>query len=1045
MREKNTIFKSLFILLWICVMPGLLPAKNIYLASNGNNSNSGLQFSSPVATLTKALSLAVEIDTIKVSGIIDISKEVTNANGVRLPDIKIIISGADKTTSGFTGAGQTRIIEIVSNNKGSLFENLSFNQAGTATLANGMAVSLSNSDTRFINCNFTDNTGNQTNGLGIVYLNNPNGASFQSCLFKNNKVKSGGGIYISGGIASISESVFEDIDMSTVTGSSGGALYVLNAQQLSLTKSIIRNNKTAFDGTGVFVQENSTATNLNSNIRIEACLITNNSSVSRGGAALAMYNTTAGNNIHLLIINTTVYKNGTASQSNGGAFFFDSARIGSTLDLVNCTITGNYTGGNAGHGAAFRFFSNGSDDTSCKNLTKRISNCIIESNIAALHPNQGSDISNRFAAENGVDLFVNNSYIGFILNNNGTYVPDNLVTNKIGYQLGALAGLTAKKDSFITAQNSIPLDFDSDVLEYGSSQYLRNFSVNTDQLGNIRNFINNKCAIGAIEIPAQPVFEGVSRNYTHLIMYGQSLSTGHESHVTLSATNVPGNYMIGSQIWINYGNSDLRLVNPLVGKPAKNAADIIECPLLGAANHIQLKGLHESILATSAGTSGKPIEDLSKESVVSTLYEDYLNALKSSYKMARRSNSTIKCPGLFWLQGEWNYQGYGNGLTAGSKPTFDKNEYKSLMVNLKNNMQADLKAIYNQTETPTFFTYQVGVQYSKGKELTIGMAQLEASNEYDDIVCAGPVYPMTDVGGHLDANGYRWYGEMLGKVYYKTKILGQDFKPLQPIELSRDNSNQKKVIIKFIVPKMPLMLDDKTLAKVADYGFELYNDGTRQTISSVEVAGDCVVITGTQNLTGKIEIVYAGANSTYVSAGGNGRGHGNLRDNDDYQAMFTYQDLDKKDESGNYIFPRNANDASVTLHPPFEPKDVNGNVIYNQPYPLYNFSVSFYYAIPAGETKYSIPHLSITSGLHDHKNESNIAISQTGRIVKFIICGPGQLVASVLDVSGKTCASFSEESNIGQLNLSHLPNGCYILKVHTGSEIKTQKIILTSL
>jgi hypothetical protein len=261
------------------------------------------------------------------------------------------------------------------------------------------------------------------------------------------------------------------------------------------------------------------------------------------------------------------------------------------------------------------------------------------------------------------------------------------------------------------------------------------------------------------------------------------LATGHESHVTLSAENIPGNYMIGDQIWINYGNGDSQNLHPLQGTRAKNAADIIESPLLGAANHIQLKGLHEHIIATSAGTSGKPIEDLSKESQVSTLYKDYTSTLTLGNFIANRSNSTITCPALFWLQGEWNYQGYGNGLTEGSTPTADKDAYKALLLTLKNNMQNDVKAAYKQTVAPVFITYQCGSQYTKGKELSIGMAQLEASNAYADIVCAGPVYPMTDVGGHLDANGYRWYGEMLGKVYYKTKVLGEDFKPLQPLEL----------------------------------------------------------------------------------------------------------------------------------------------------------------------------------------------------------------------------------------------------------------------
>ena len=49
---------------------------------------------------------------------------------------------------------------------------------------------------------------------------------------------------------------------------------------------------------------------------------------------------------------------------------------------------------------------------------------------------------------------------------------------------------------------------------------------------------------------------------------------------------------------------------------------------------------------------------------------------------------------------------------------------------------------------------------------------LRAANENDDVVMAGSPYPYTDRGGHLDANGYRWFGEMLAKAYYKSRVLG---------------------------------------------------------------------------------------------------------------------------------------------------------------------------------------------------------------------------------------------------------------------------------
>ena len=56
--------------------------------------------------------------------------------------------------------------------------------------------------------------------------------------------------------------------------------------------------------------------------------------------------------------------------------------------------------------------------------------------------------------------------------------------------------------------------------------------------------------------------------YIHIIMNGQSLSTGHQSYPVLSTENVEGNYMIGNQIWINYGNARRSTFKPLVGNIA---------------------------------------------------------------------------------------------------------------------------------------------------------------------------------------------------------------------------------------------------------------------------------------------------------------------------------------------------------------------------------------------------------------------------------------------------------------------------------------------
>ena len=71
-----------------------------------------------------------------------------------------------------------------------------------------------------------------------------------------------------------------------------------------------------------------------------------------------------------------------------------------------------------------------------------------------------------------------------------------------------------------------------------------------------------------------------------------------------------------------------------------------------------------------------------------------------------------------------------------------------------------------------------------------------------------------------------------------------------------------------------------------------------------------------------------------------------------YKAFYTYIDLDKKNEDGSYVYPRE--EFETTLRPDYEPKDESGQIIYDKVYPLYNFSVGFYYKLPAGCIKIDI-------------------------------------------------------------------------------------------
>lgn len=542
-----------------------------------------------------------------------------------------------------------------------------------------------------------------------------------------------------------------------------------------------------------------------------------------------------------------------------------------------------------------------------------------------------------------------------------------------------------------------------------------------------------------------------SNIYQHFILYGQSLSTGNQSYPSLSINNIPRNYMIGNQVWINYGNTNFSALNPLVASMA--IADVTtysltrnsgraECPIVGAVNHINLKSndTNCNYIATSCGTGGTTIEQLSKESKLSTkYYPDFLKAISSASQIATNSGISISCPAIIWMQGEYNYISNTNaGLQPGVANCTDKITYKSLLSTLKNNMQTDIMNTYSQTQKPRFVSYQVGAQYTKGKTVEIGMAQLEFSNENADVICAGPVYPVSDRGGHLDANGYRWYGEMIAKAYLYSQNNGKKFLPLQPVQISR-TSDPKELMIKFYVPKLPLKFDTLTVNKVTSYGFTIYNNDVKQSISSLRIIDDCVYLRCNTEITGKVEVVYAGLNTTSTYD----NGHGNLRDSDDYPSLFTYVDLDKKNANGSYFYPRDA--GETTLHPIYEPRDANG-IIYDKPYPLYNFSVAFYYKIESNEQSFKVPNvINSTDAVDRVGDNNNIRIYQNKKQIVLDTRLKGKIELSIYDVAGKLIKNIQHEPGI-QNSLTYyefkLPEGIYIVKATIDKESKSTKLIL---
>jgi hypothetical protein len=227
------------------------------------------------------------------------------------------------------------------------------------------------------------------------------------------------------------------------------------------------------------------------------------------------------------------------------------------------------------------------------------------------------------------------------------------------------------------------------------------------------------------------------------------------------------------------------------------------------------------------------------------------------------------------------------------------------------------------------------------------------------------------------------------------------------------------VLITYHVPKPPLVLDTHTLKAESFSGFYLYQNGSRQSMTSVEVINDSTIaITATSDLNGAIGILYGGETA---------RGHGNVRDSDDYPAFFNYESGHATPSSGH-------------------PKDENGNVIYGQPYPLYNFSVAFYYEIPVDQTEYLVPHLDGNSSTAIKKvSQEAVSIRQAGKSLFVTMPETGRLSLELFDVSGKSIGKYNDTltaSVVRKYALDSVSPGIYIVKALANNQLNAFKIIL---
>ncbi|BDH16583.1 MAG: hypothetical protein [Bacteriophage sp.] len=442
--------------------------------------------------------------------------------------------------------------------------------------------------------------------------------------------------------------------------------------------------------------------------------------------------------------------------------------------------------------------------------------------------------------------------------------------------------------------------------------------------------------------------------YNTKIAYGQSLARGQESFPALSTVNRYGNMMYGDNTlpngydadtagtYVPFGTSVLKpLVASVVNDAGTQILSTTDVNALGRGNgafgepaniawtngakyylnQMLMTNNDSRIFVTfNAAVSGRTIEQLSKGQTVDTANR-FGRFQDGIAKIHAAAGSDHVVDGIFFAQGEFNYIYAATGTTP---VTSLKYPYKVLFGQLIDDAQNACMAITGQQNPPAFFTYQTGAGFTRDVSqdgtpgLNIGMAQLEVALTKPNTFMVTPIYHLTDKGGHLDSNGYRWLGNYIAKVHHKVVHLGQNWQPLHPTSIKRVGN---AIYINFHVPSPPLKFkvayDQTNPIMQGGMGFKVTDDSTGNQIqqTAVEIVADTIVkITLASTPNAPCHVWYASELTG---------GQGNLCDSDPFVAVDKYT-----------FIPNSSMYAEANIPD-----------LVNKPYPLENWCVAFYYPV----------------------------------------------------------------------------------------------------
>ena len=516
-----------------------LSAKDLYVASaanGGSDSNDGLTAETPVAYLSQLNDVIAAGDVIHVNGMIMMSQDpntkpdrtsgyIHQQAGAKGHQGFVIMGGTwqnvtiigEGLQSGFDSEHKGRLFRL--NGGGNLtFKNLTFqngrdlvNDGGNGFWIGGNLVAT------FEDCKFMFNTVAHanpdsptdyadSNGRGgAIHKNEIGDMNLYNCTFTGNENREGNAINWCGGkLVAVGCSFMGNTTKINGTGCAikFWCLVAGKPIQATIEHCLFMGNSSG-NGGAIAINETADRDDAGNDITIKDCSFIANSATMCGG--LLINNIAPKNTSKVKVLNSTFAYN--QAINDGAAINLRSMSKDSEFTMVNCTVVDNITQGNGGHGAGLLITNDAANPKT--NCTKRIYNCLFQGNYAVDGGKMTtSDLTLRDAMAEG-EFEAYNTYFGRLTNNpildgaaiNCTvnYMPGS--TKDMDWDIHNASGLSDDISIYATKRYLAPfIDENAPGLTFGNAEYLTQFGITTDQMGNPRKITGNSCAVGSLEM-----------------------------------------------------------------------------------------------------------------------------------------------------------------------------------------------------------------------------------------------------------------------------------------------------------------------------------------------------------------------------------------------------------------------------------------------------------------------------------------------------------------------------------------------------------------